>query len=99
MDYSSLVMVGAALDDKGLEKAKKWLDDIKRWKLKIRAEKHRGNTYTFPSLMYHLNEELREFRQAVRKQKDATSVMIELADVSNMVDMIVSTIMANEDKN
>lgn len=98
MDYSTLVMAGASHDDKGLEKAKKWLDDVKRWKLKIKADRHRGNTYSFSSLMYHLNEELREFRQAVRKQKDATSVMIELADVSNMVDMIVSTIMANEDK-
>lgn len=98
MDYSKLTMVGAAADDKGIEKAKEWLDTVKRWKLGIKADKHRGNTYTFSNLMSYFNGELREFRQAVREQKDAVTVMTELADVSNMIDMITSTIMAGEDK-
>lgn len=98
MNFDKLTMIGAAQDDKGLEKAKDWLAAVKQYKLRIKADVHRGNTYSFTSLMKHLDEELREFRKAVRQEKDAVTVLMELADVSNMIDMIVSTIIANEDK-
>jgi len=79
-------MLGNIKTDK-LISAKRQLADLKNFKLASVASKHRGDPLDSFSLLRHFRQEIWEFEQALFTQ-DLEWIREELADISNMVDII-----------
>lgn len=96
MDILSLTFKGSALDHpEKLAEAQKILQEIKKVKLETRHDRHSGKVYSFTSLILHLKEELAEFQCAVADET-TEGTLEELADMSNMIDILASTIIGGE---
>ena len=76
------------IDIKRLEESKREFDFIKKSKLAFVAHKHLKDEYNLVDLLRHFFSEVDEFKQASLKSFKMGDLVQELADVSNMVDLI-----------
>ncbi len=71
-----------------LKRAKEKLEDLKALKFSIRASKHKNDKYGFPDLLCHYREEQAELEDLLLKGATYQRIKEELADISNMVDLM-----------
>ena len=75
------------IDIDKLKRAKEKLEDLKALKFSISASKHKGDKYDLSALLHHYRRELEEVEHTLRLG-DLQRIKEELADVSNMIDLI-----------
>lgn len=75
------------IDIDKLKRAKEKLEDLKALKFSISASKHKGDKYALPELLRHYRSENNELEHALFIG-DPRQIETELADVSNMIDLI-----------
>ena len=63
------------------------ITNFKRAKLYARHEKNAAHPWTAQDILNHLESEVIEFKEAL-KTTDALQPLLELADISNMVDIM-----------
>jgi len=76
------------IDIEKLKRAKEKLEDLKALKFSLSASKHKNDRYTFPNLLAHYREEQSEFEDLLLKGATYQRLKEELADISNMVDLM-----------
>jgi NTP pyrophosphatase (non-canonical NTP hydrolase) len=76
------------IDIEKLRRAKEKLEDLKALKFSLRASKHKNDPYTFPILLIHYREELAELEDLLLKGVTYQRIKEELADISNMIDLM-----------
>ena len=76
------------IDIERLEQSKRDFDFIKKSKLAFVAHKHLKDAYNLSDLLTHFYSEIDELHLIIKKSGTLTNIIQELADVSNMVDLI-----------
>ena len=87
-----IVLRGSYLDEPDRLAAIASLEALKLQKLQERHAKNSVKEATINELFFHLSDELREFTLAFASQ-DTGEMLRELADVSNMVDILYHVIL------
>lgn len=86
--YYDLELTGSAYKHPKLKRAKIELGKAKGSKLEEKHLQYDGVTSTFLQCLEHLREEVEEVFQYAGQGKNPSGLMRELADVSNMVDIL-----------
>ena len=68
------------------------LGTVKDAKLRARHEKHAGESWQMENLLRHLTEEVQELSEALYLG-EATHILEEIADVSNMCDLLTMAVL------
>lgn len=90
-------MKGNVLDHKyKLTVAKLCLNDEKMKKLILRQDKHKNDIWKIQPILNHLIEEFGELNQAI-KNKDFSNMLEEIADISNLCDILFMQILFGDD--
>lgn len=97
INYDSLAIEGNVLKfQRDLEQAKEYLGVVKKVKLLLRQSRNENKIATFKDLISHLENEVFEFKEAVSFGEPKHEVIMEIADISNIADLLAMAIIKSE---